>query len=490
MGYERRLNRDNRFKAQKLEKTKARRKALGSARRQSELAGDSLRNDLLPDLRIVKVAIADLQPAPRQTRRFVEEHVERLMVAISDLGFNDPILVADGRIVDGHVRVEAARRLRLAEVPAIDVSHLSPVDRRKLALAVNRLGELGEWDISELRIEFAELIDLDVDLTSTGFTSQEQDIILLDDCETAGEGEQDEPPEPPHHPVSRLGDVWICNDHRIICGNSLEEATYEALLLGETAHCVLTDPPYNVPIAGNVSGLGKKVHAEFAMASGELSDEEWQAFLDKLLALLAANVSAGAVLFLFMDWRSIHRLYLAGDAAGLRRINLVVWYKEAGAMGALYRSAYELVAVFCKGAKPRVNNVELGKNGRDRQNVWLAPGANRRGSSANEMLHLHATPKPVELCVDGLLDVTDRGDLVLDAFLGSGTTLIAAEKSGRRCRGIELEPKFVDVSVVRWMQLTGLEPVLEETGETFEEVRVRRSAEDDDDHHAGEGDVR
>jgi DNA modification methylase len=488
MGIERRIGRDNKFKKQKLEKTKARRKALGSARRQSELAGKSLRNDLVPDLRIITVPIADLRPAPRRTRRIDEDHIERLMVAIADLGFSVPILVADGRIVDGHARVEAAKRLRLAELPAIDVSHLSPVDRRKLALAVNRLGELGEWDLSELRIEFAELIDLDVDLTATGFTSQEQDIILLDDAQAGAESDEDEPPDPPQHPVTRLGDVWICNQHRVICANSLEDRTYKALLLSEAAHCVLTDPPYNVLIQNNVSGLGKKVHDEFVMASGELNDEEWQAFLDQLLKLLAMNLAGGSVLFLFMDWRSIHRLYLAGDAAGLRRINLCIWYKEAGAMGALYRSAYELVAVFCKGTKPRVNNVELGKNGRDRQNVWVAPGANRQGSSANEMLHLHATPKPVELCVDAILDVTDPGDIVLDAFLGSGTTLIAAEKTGRRCRGIELEPKFVDVSVIRWMQLTGLEPVLEETGETFEEVCARRSVKDDDDHDTVEGD--
>jgi DNA modification methylase len=483
---ERKLNRDRKFKVQKLAKTKTRRKGLEAQRRQSDLCPAAIRNDLLPDLTIINVDVTQLLPASRRTRRLNEDHIERLMISIADLGFTVPILVADSTIIDGHVRLEAARRLGLPQVPAIDVSHLSPAERRKLALAANRLGELGEWDLDELRIEFAELIELDVDLTSTGFTLQEQDIILLDPLEAAGVGEdEDEPPDPPEDPVTRLGDVWLCGEHRVICGNALEEPTYKALLMGETAHCVLSDPPYNVPIQGNVSGLGKKVHQEFAMASGEMNDEEWQAFLDKLLALLASFVEPGSVLFLFMDWRSIHRLYQAGFTAKLKLVNLVAWFKEAGAMGALYRSAHELIAVFCKGDTPRTNNVELGKHGRDRKNVWVAPGANRRGSSANEMLHLHATPKPVELCVDALLDVTNRGEIVLDAFLGSGTTLIAAEKSGRICRGIELEPKFVDVSVMRWIKLTGGSPILEATGETFDEVAVRRRARDDDSQSDG-----
>ncbi|NTZ42155.1 site-specific DNA-methyltransferase [Altererythrobacter sp. SALINAS58] len=329
----------------------------------------------------------------------------------------------------------------------------------------------------------------DLDLSSIGFSDQERDIILLDDVKAVPEtGADDQVDDPPRDPVSCIGDIWKMDEHRVICGDALEAATYEALLLDGQAQAVLTDPPYNVKIQGNVSGLGKKVHDEFAMASGELNEQEWQAFLDKVLTRLNENVVSGAVLFLFMDWRSIHRVYAAGFAAKLKLVNLAVWYKQSGAMGALYRSAHELVAVFCKGEKPRVNNVELGRHGRDRQNVWLAPGANRKGSSANEMLASHATPKPVELCVDAILDVTARGDMILDAFLGSGTTLIAADKTGRSCRGIELEPGFVDVSVQRWQRLTGGEAVLVETGETFSEVAARRSSKSDPAASLAEGD--
>jgi hypothetical protein len=229
--------------------------------------------------------------------------------------------------------------------------------------------------------------------------------------------------------------------------------------------------------------MGKKVHDEFVMASGELNPAEWQAFLDQLMVHLKARMFDGAVAFVFMDWRSIARLYMAGLAAGLNIINLIVWYKETGGMGSLYRSSHELLPVFCNGTRPRVNNVALGRHGRDRTNTWVAPSANRLGSSANEMLDSHATPKPTELCIDAILDVTNRGEIVLDAFLGSGTTLIAAEMAGRQCRGIELDPKFVDVTIRRWEELTGGKAVLVETGETFGEVGARRLGED----HTEEG---
>jgi len=272
-----------------------------------------------------------------------------------------------------------------------------------------------------------------------------------------------------------MGDLWLLGEHRIVCGNALDPDVLRVLLDGRNVQAALTDPPYNVPIAGNVSGLGKKTHAEFAMGSGEMNDAEWQAFLNQVLALLSVSLVEGGVIFVFMDWRSIHRLYAAGFSAGLDLVNLIVWYKEAGAMGGLYRSAHELIAVFCKGKVPRTDNIELGRHGRNRTNVWVAPGANRRGSSANEMLEFHATPKPVELCLDALLDVTERGDTVLDIFLGSGTTLIAAEKTGRACCGAEIEPCFVDVSIRRWEHLTGQEAILAATGETF--MQVGRSRE-------------
>lgn len=475
MGVERKLNRDQSFKKQKLDKTRRRREGFDHERRLADQRERSGRNDLLPTLQIRNIPIAELRPSPQRTRRTTPEQLERVTSAIASLGFNMPILIVGTQIIDGHVRVEAAGGLGLAEVPAIDCSHLSAAEVRKLRLAANRIAELGEWDMDLLRIEMRELIELDVDLSDTGFASEELDIIILDPCDD--EAEEAEPPTPPEVPVTRLGDQWGLNPHRVSCGNALEDASYQQLLGGVVVDAVLSDLPYNVKIKGNVSGLGKKVHDEFVMASGELGDAEWQAFLDKVMVHFFASVSAGAVVFAFMDWRSYHRLVFAGEKAGFSLINLAVWYKQTGGMGGLYRSAHELIPVFCKGDKPKTNNVALGRHGRDRTNVWSMPGANRRGSSANAMLAQHATPKPVELCVDALLDVTNAGERVLDAFLGSGTTLVAAEKTGRVCFGMELDPRFVDVSVRRWQELTGECAVLLETGETFDQVAARRAAE-------------
>lgn len=465
-----RLN-EGSFKCQKLEKSKRRKRALESERRLASMREGARRNDLLPDLSISVVEIKSLERSPRRARVSTPAQVERIAASIAEHGFNVPILIRGAEVIDGEARLDAAEKLGMERVSAIDCAHLSDKQVRTLRLAVNRIGELGEWDPAKLKIEFSELIELDVELSVTGFTDSEIGIILLDDP-VAEEGDDSSDPE--GDPVTRIGDIWHLGAHRVICGNSLDKETYERLLAGEAADCVLTDPPYNVNIEGNVSGLGKKVHGEFVMASGELDEAQWQQFLDTLFKLLASVLAVGAVVFSFMDWRSIHRVYAAGFAAKLKLINMAVWYKESGGMGSLYRSTYELIPVFCNGDKPHTNNVELGRHGRDRQNVWCAPGANRRGSSANLMLGSHATPKPVELCVDAILDVTKRGHTVLDAFLGSGTTLIAAERTGRRCRGIELDPKFVDVSLRRWMEHTGKPAVLAETGETFDEVRVRR----------------
>lgn len=465
----------SKFAQQKLVKTKGRREALAAARRTAERAGQSRKNDLLPGLSISIVPIAALISSPHHARRKTPDQLERVIASIADLGFCKPILIADNQVIDGVTRVAAAEQLGLTQVPAIDCGHLSKTDRRKLALAINRTAETGEWDLDLLKIEFTELLELEVDLSQTGFTVQEQDIILLDD---GSDEEEEQVDETPTDPVTQLGDVWELEDHRVVCGSALEPSVYEKLLLGVLVAIIIADFPYNVCIGNNVSGLGKKTHAEFKMASGEMSDAEFAAFLEATIMCAVAHLVAGGVLYGFMDWRSIDKLYRAGFAAHLTLLNLVVWYKQSGAMGAFYRSAHELIAVLCKGDKPRTNNIELGRHGRDRCNVWCQPGANRAGSSANEMLGEHATPKPVELCVDAILDVTVRGEAVLDPFLGSGTTLIAAEKTGRRCYGIEIEPGFVDVTIMRWQRLTGKQAVLAGTDQTFDTLAQHRRAPD------------
>ncbi|WP_159456631.1 DNA-methyltransferase [Altererythrobacter xiamenensis] len=242
---------------------------------------------------------------------------------------------------------------------------------------------------------------------------------------------------------------------------------------------IFTDCPWNIPIAGFVSGLGKVKHQDFKMGAGEMPKEEFVDFCDRFHELGAANLIDGGVFYSCIDWRSADVIMKSGRRAGLRHINTAVWNKGSGGMGSPWRSAHEFIVIFCKGKKCAVNNIELGKHGRDRTNVWSYPGANRKGSSASKALANHPTPKPVEMVRDALLDVSNRGGIVLDPFMGSGTTIIAAEQCGRVARGIELDPAYVDVAVRRWEELIGRPAMHAETGLSFSEMAEKRLAKDD-----------
>ncbi len=253
--------------------------------------------------------------------------------------------------------------------------------------------------------------------------------------------------------------------------------SYDKVLGPEKAAACFTDCPWNLPIEGFVSGLGEKKHKDFKMAAGEMSPEAFQEFVDTFSRLIAEYLEDGGVVYSCIDWRSHDRIVAGGKRAGLTHINTLVWNKGSGGMGGLYRSAHELIPLLCKGKTPKTNNVELGRHGRDRTNVWSYPGANKPGSSAAQALKHHPTPKPVELVEDALLDVTNRGELVLDPFMGSGTTLLAAERSGRLAAGIELDPTYVDVCIRRWQDMSGLDAVNAATRQTFNETAAVKVAE-------------
>lgn len=438
-------------------------------------AAGPLPNDLAPDLKIEWHAIDELMPAARRIRKCNPDQVERAITSIRTYGFISPVTIRRMVVVDGHVRIAAARELGMEAIPCIDVGHLGKEQARMLSISLNRLSELGEWDLPELRLELTDLEIADVDLTPTFFTDQELDIILSDEPEQ--EQAEEAIPEPPSRPVTQEGYLWLCGDrHRVLCGNALNPENFATLLGGQLAHAVLTDAPYNVKIAGNVSGNGKTKHGEFAFASGEMKPDEFREFLRVAHQNCADNLEVGGVVYSFMDWRSIDTLMAACRDAGLGHINTAVWYKGSGGMGGFLRSAHEFCGVFCKGDKPRLNNVALGKFGRDRTNVWVYPGANRPGSSSGQVLKDHPTPKNLEMCADAILDVTARGDIVLDPFLGSGTTLVASEQTGRCCYGIELDPSYTDVCIRRWQEATGMEAVLASTGETFNALREQMEA--------------
>ena len=432
------------------------------------------RNDILPRLELSEIRIADLRPSPRKVRKLDPAHVREVAASIGALGFCVPLLVGrDNEIIHGEVSCEAARQLGLDRVPCVRIGHLSPEEQRVLRLAVNRLAEKGEWDLDALKIEFEELILLDAPIEITGFSPAEIDHVILGD---AAEGLEQGPLEPEAATaIAWVGDIFQLGPHRIVCGDATDPSVLARLLEGDApARLVLTDEPYNVRVAGNVT---RGDHREFAMASGEMTDAEFLAFNRAWIATVLPYLCDGGILGTFIDWRGLPTVHSAVGNLGLVPLNLIVWAKTNAGMGSLYRSQHELLPLFTKGSRPHVNNIELGKRGRWRSNVWTYPGASSLGSDSRRGLKDHPTVKPTAMLEDALLDLTNRGDIVIDPFLGSGSTLIAAKATGRVCRGVELDPLYVDVIIRRYEAATNDPAVLVETGETFQALGARRGRE-------------
>lgn len=432
------------------------------------------RNDLLPKLQLVDRVPAEVILPERNVRDLDPAHVRETASAVSHLGFSVPILIDhDNNLVDGAVRLEAAKLLGLPHVPCIVVSHLSTSERRLLRIAMNRLQEKGQWNLDSLRIELQELVLEDAPIEITGFSLPEIDQILLDD-EVAVVEQGPLAPEPDVPSVARVGDHFILGRHEIICGDATDPGVIERLMREGQAQLLLTDEPYNVKISGNVT---RGAHREFVMASGEMSDREFHIFNDAWMAACRSHLHDGALFGTFIDWRGYPTVHAAATALGLTAVNLIVWVKTNAGMGSQYRSQHELLPLFKIGTSAHVNNIELGKHGRWRSNTWIYPGASSMGSDARRGLQDHPTVKPVTMLEDALLDMTNRDDIVLDPFLGSGSTLIAAEKTGRCCRGLELDPRYVDVILRRYHEITGQLGILRETGETVLELAERRMRE-------------
>ena len=335
-----------------------------------------------------------------------------------------------------------------------------------------RAGTVNYW---RLELKYLTDLDIDFDVTLTGFELPEIDILIGELSPDGDDDPADAVVEVAAGPaITRPGDFWRIGSHRLICGDSTRSETYQALLGEQRAQLVFTDPPYNVPISGHVGGLGAVQHREFAMASGEMSPAEFTAFLQTVFGHLAAYSVDGSIHFQCMDWRHLQEMLAAGTAAYTDLKNLCVWAKSNGGMGSLYRSQHELVFVFKSGTAPHINNVELGKHGRYRTNVWSYAGVNSFGADRDD-LSLHPTVKPVAMVADAIRDCSHRKAIVLDAFVGSGTTLIAAEKTGRRGYGIEIDPAYCDVTIRRLHAVCGLDAILEASGQSFAEVEAERA---------------
>lgn len=431
---------------------------------------------------IEQTPVSSLQGRDRNARTHTKRQIRQIANSITRFGFTNPILTDDNlQILAGHGRLEAAKLLGMGTVPSIRLSHMSEPEKRAYAIADNAIALKAGWDREILALEMQDLIDLGFEVELTGFEAAEVDLIL-DDWRLAstdnGESEDDCPPLETTASISRSGDLWLLGPHRLLCGDARYSAAYKQLLGSAKADLVFTDPPYNVRIDGHVSGLGRIRHREFAMASGEMSDEEFMRFLQDVFLRIAEVSRDGALHYVCMDWRHLYQALSAGRAVYSSLLNLCIWNKDNGGMGSLYRSKHELVLLFKVGSAPHVNNIELGRHGRNRTNVWDYAGVNSFRAARLDELAMHPTVKPVALIADAIKDTSQRSNIVLDPFGGSGSTIIAAEKTGRRAYVTEIDPQYVDVTVRRWESYTGKLARLHGSGATFEQVGEDRRSED------------
>jgi DNA modification methylase len=441
---------------------------------------------------IERVSVQSLKPYARNARRHSKAQIKQIAASIERFGFSNPVLIADdGEIVAGHGRVAAAKLLGIEIVPTVRLSHLTEAEKRAYVIADNKLALNAGWDRELLAIELQGLVDLDFEIELTGFSLAEIDIVLDEARESASNGVdtsiEDNIPTYRHEgpAVSQAGDLWMLGRHKLFCGDAREPGAYAVLLGNEVVDLICTDPPYNVPIDGHVCGSGRIRHRNFAMGVGEMNHDQFTRFLGETLGLAAGRCRDGAIAYVFMDWRHMGELLDAGEKVFSELKNLCIWNKTNGGMGTFYRSKHELIFVFKVGTTPHVNTFGLGENGRYRTNVWEYAGVNSFREGRLDDLEQHPTVKPVDLLADAIKDCSRRGAVILDPFGGSGTTLIAAQRSGRLARLIEYDPAYCDVILRRFETVTGASPILARTGQTFEDVAAR-SAQFENTHNSND----
>ena len=426
---------------------------------------------------IAFVSVRKLRPNKRNARTHPQKQIRQIENSYRRFGWTNPIIIDENNaILAGHGRYQAALQLGLREVPVIVVAGLSDAEKRALALADNKIAANAGWDRQLLAEELSDLAkllpDCNLDLEITGFEPAEIDSLLGDLVDRELDPADDVLP-PKKTAISKIGDLWELGSHKLLCGDAQSGVDIRRLMGTECAAIVITDPPYNLPIR-RVQGRGGIKHGNFTQGSGEKSPADFIRFLRIVLSLAAKHSIKGAILFVFMDWRHIGELLAAGSAVYFELKNVVVWVKTNAGQGSFYRSQHELIFVFKNGDGPHVNNFQLGQHGRNRSNVWTYPGVNTFRAGRMDDLAMHPTVKPVALIADAMRDCSRRGDIVLDPFMGSGTTIVAAERVGRRAYGLEIDPLYVDVAVRRWQAYTRRDAVLKSTGETFDEVAAVR----------------
>jgi DNA modification methylase len=435
------------------------------------------RKSAAPNVRLIP--IADVQLPKRLIRTHSKKQIKQIANSIVAFGWTYPILVDEqDNVIAGVGRYLAAKQLRIENVPVIAVTELSSAEKRALALADNKIAANAGYDRAMLAEELGELAILlpeyDLDIEITGFEPAEIDNLMEDFSDPEADP-ADRLPSPSEPGISRRGDLWELGNHRLFCGDALDPISYGQLMDSDRATMTIADPPYNVRVK-DIQGRGEIKHREFAQGSGEMSRAEFTDFLKRAMSLAARHSTKGSLAYWCMDWRHLQEIQSAGEDIYGPLTNLIVWAKTNGGQGSLYRSAHELILLFKVGGGPHLNNVELGKHGRNRTNVWTYAGVNTFRAGRMADLSAHPTVKPVALVADAMRDCSRRGAIVLDPFVGSGTTILAAERIGRRAFGIELDPLYVDTAIRRWQNYTGRDAVLQSSGKTFEEVSALRRA--------------
>lgn len=438
--------------------------------------------DNRPRLAVEYLPLNALREPNRKLRRYSKRHLHALKASLAEFGPVRPVLIdKDGEIIAGVAIWLAAKELKMETIPVIRIEFLTPEQIRLYRIADNKL-QMGEFDLGELRLEFLELsdlsIELNLDLEVTGFTTKEIDDITLHSPPGSGDGggdadEAEEDLEPAAgEPITRPGDIWVIGGcHKIICGNSLEEETYLALMGDELAQIVVGDGPYGVPIKGNVSS--RKDAKEFAFGCGEQSNDEFIAFQRQVFAHLVRFSIDGSIHYAFISWHHVCELLTAGRAEYTELKNVLTWVKTNASRG-FYRSQHEMIAVFKSGTAPHICTFGIEKGSRWRSNVIVQAGCNSFGPTRDEDLADHCTVKPLSLFADLMRDCSRRGGIVLDPWGGSGVTILAVHWTGRRARVIEIDPGYVDVTVRRAAKRFGLDAVLQATGQTYAEVAAER----------------
>ncbi len=409
-------------------------------------------------------------------RTHSKKQIRKIADAIDKFGWTSPILIDEnGIVLAGHGRLAAAELLGHEHVPVIRINDLSEAQKRAFVLADNRLALESGWNRELLSAELGDLAELlpaeGFDISLTGFDVHELDAILEDEPLIPAD---ESLPDRPTHPVTKLGDVWLLGKHRICCGDAREQTAFAQLMQSQTAEMIFIDPPWNLRTR-EFQGRGAVKHGDFSVGSGEFSRTEFVAFLRRTLGHCADHSIDGSIHFVCIDWRHVAEMLEAGQSVYEELKNICVWVKTNAGQGSFYRSQHELVVVFKKGSATHLNNFELGQHGRLRSNVWTYAGINAFRAGRMDELRMHPTVKPVSLVADAIKDCSQRGSIVLDAFLGSGTTVLASEQTGRRAFGMEIDPAFVDVAITRWQRATGRDAVLEGTSTTFEEMQTNPS---------------